>query len=314
MRLNTRIAIVAPGGVGGFFGALLARAGEDVAVVARGAHLRAIQQNGLRLEGPHGDFSVRVRASDDAATLGLADVVIFAVKLFQVEAAVDAARPLFGPDTVGISLLNGVDGAEMISGALPGAVILGGSAYMSAMIAAPGHIRYTSDMSKMVVGQPAAGGAALRTITDFVASGQRAGFAVELSADVRAVLWGKLVGLSAGAAITTASRRPVGDLYHDPETLEVVAALMAEAAAVGRHAGVQLPPGVEAEWLARFKGFPPGLYASMYYDLASGNPIEVDGFSGHIVREGKRLGVPTPHHAALYAVLKPHRNGAPELP
>lgn len=306
-----RIAIVSPGAVGGYFGALLAQSGEDVVALARGAHLAAIQQEGLRLEGPRGDFRVALTASDDAADLGIADIVLFAVKLFQVEAAVAAARPLFGPETVVISLLNGIEGADRIAAALPGATVLGGSAYMSSVIVAPGHIRYTANISSMVVGKPAAGTPAALKVADFAERCQRAGFGITLSDDVRAVLWSKLVGLSTFSALTSAARRPLSELYADPESLEVVAALIAEAAAVARAQGVQVSATLEQEWLERFKGFPPGMYASMYHDLVKGSPIEVEGLSGYVVHEGKRHGIATPHHAALYAVLKPYRNGTP---
>ena len=132
-----RIAIVAPGGVGGYFGGLLAKAGEDVVALARGAHLAAIRSDGLRIEGARGNHVARIEASDSAGALGTADVVLFAVKLFQAEAAARAAAPLFGPQTLAISLLNGIDGPERLAAGLPGVPVLGGSAYVSAVIAEP---------------------------------------------------------------------------------------------------------------------------------------------------------------------------------
>jgi 2-dehydropantoate 2-reductase len=308
-----RIAIVAPGGVGGYFGGLLAKSGEDVAALARGAHLAAIRQSGLRVEGPRGDDTVRIDASNDAATLAVADIVLFAVKLYQAEEAARASGPLFGPATLGISLLNGITGPDAIAAALAGATILPGCAYVSAVIAAPGHIRYTGAMSSIVFGAPAGDGAARAKAADFAERCRRAGIGAEMTEDARSALWGKLIGLAANAAMTTAARLPAGALYADPEILAVVAALIAEATAVARANGVTLPDDIEETWLTRLKGFPPGMYASMFHDIAKGGPLEVDGFSGHIVHEGRRLGVPTPHHAALYAVLKPHRNGAPPL-
>lgn len=305
-----RIAIVAPGGVGGYFGGLLAKSGEDVAALARGAHLAAIEAQGLRVEGPRGDDTVRLDASDDAARLGVADIVLFAVKLFQIEDAARAAAPLFGPETLGISLLNGVGGAEAAENVLTGATVLGGCAYVSAVIAAPGHIRYVGNLSSLVFGAPE-GEAARTKAADFAARCRRAGFGAEMTQDVRSALWNKLIGLSSNAALTTAARLPAGSLYSDPDVVEVAAALVAECTAVARALGVNLPDDIEQTWVARFKGFPPGMYASMYHDIAKGGPIEIEGLSGHILREGRRLGVPTPHHAALYAVLKPHRNGVP---
>jgi 2-dehydropantoate 2-reductase len=307
-----RIAIVAPGGVGGYFGGLLAKSGEDVAALARGDHLAAIQAHGLRIEGPRGDDTVRIDASSDAAALGVADIVLFAVKLFQIEAAARAAAPLFGPQTLGISLLNGMGGAEIAAGVLPGATVLGGVAWVSAVIAAPGHIRSVSGMSSIEFGAPQ-GEAARAKAADFAARCRRAGFGAEMVEDARGALWNKLIGLAANAALTSAARLPAGPLYSDPDVVSVAAALVGEAAAVARADGVSLPDDIEKTWVGRFKGFPAGMYASMYHDIAKGGPLEVDGLSGHIVREGRRLGVPTPHHAALYAVLKPHRAGTPAI-
>jgi 2-dehydropantoate 2-reductase len=251
----------------------------------------------------------------DAVTLGIADVVLFAVKLHQVEEAAHAAAPLFGSGTLGISLLNGIEGLAMIARILPGTTILGGSAYVSALVAAPGHIRYTGDMSRIVYGMP--GGDDVRArdkAAEFADRCRRAGIGAEMTKDVDVALWTKMVGLAANAALTSAARLPAGLLYGDSDVLEVASALIAETAAGARAAGVALPADVEARNLALLKSLPYNMYASMYHDLARGNPLEIDGFSGFVVRQGKRLGVPTPHHAALYAVLKPHRAGAPKSP
>jgi 2-dehydropantoate 2-reductase len=199
----------------------------------------------------------------------------------------------------------------MIMQVLPGATVLAGCAYVSAVIAAPGHVRYTGTMSSIVFGAPANHAVARGKAAEFAERCRHAEFGAEMTNDVRSALWNKLIGLSANAALTTAARLPAGQLYADPDVLEVTAALISEATAVARAQGVSLPDDIEKEWLARLKSFPPGMYASMYHDIAKGGPLEVEGFSGHIVREGKRLAVPTPHHAALYAVLKPHAGGRP---
>ena len=307
-----RIAIVAPGAVGGYFGGLLANSGEDVVALARGAHLAAIRANGLRLEGPRGDVTVRLTASDHAAELGAVDVVLFAVKLYQIEDAARAAAPLFGPDTLGISLLNGVDGADTASRVLGGATVVGGCAYVSGVIVAPGHIRSISDMSSLAFGAPP-NAAARAKAEDFATRCRAAGFGADITEDIRGALWNKMVGLATNAALTSASRLPAGPLYSDPDVVAVAAAMVAEGAAVARALGVELPDDIVPTWIGRFQGFPARMYASMYHDIAKGGPMEVDGLGGHIVREGRRLGVPTPHHAALYAALKPHRAGTPAV-
>ena len=308
-----RIAIVAPGGVGGYFGGLLAVAGEDVVAVARGAHLEAIKAGGLRIEGSRGNHVARIGASDSAGAFGTVDVVLFAVKLFQAEAAARAAAPLFGPQTLAISLLNGIDGPEKLAAGLPGVPVLGGSAYVSAVIAEPGLVRYTSAMSSIVFGAPQGDDAARAKAADFVERCRKAGFSAEMVDDIQSSLWTKFIGLAANAALTSAARLPAGPLYSDPDVVEVAAALIAEGTAVARAAGAKVPADIETVSVGRLKQFPPGMYASMYHDIAKGGPLEVDGLSGYIVREGRRLGVPTPHHAALYAVLKPHRAGTPKV-
>ena len=238
-----RIAIVAPGAVGGYFGVLLARSGENVGALARGAHLHAIAEHGLIAEGPRGTFSARLDASDDAAKLGVADIVLFAVKLYGAAEAARSAAPLFGPRTLGISLLNGIDGHEIMGRELPGRTVVGGSAYVSAVIAAPGKLRYTSDMSAITFGAPADG--ALRPkATAFIDSCRKAGFKADMVDDVMSSLWGKFIGLSTNAALTTAARLPAGPLYGDPDVMEVARALMQEAAAVGRAAGAKLPDDI----------------------------------------------------------------------
>lgn len=309
-----KIAIVAPGGVGGYFGGLLAVAGEEVSALARGAHLEAIKAGGLRIEGSRGNHVAKMTASDDAGSLGKADIVLFAVKLFQAEEAARAAAPLFGPETLAISLLNGIDGPERLASALPGIAVLGGSAYVSAVIAAPGLVRYTSAMSSIVFGAPPPANATARAkAADFVARCQKAGLSAEMVDDIQSALWKKFIGLAANAALTSAARLPAGPLYSDADVVEVAAALIAEGTAVARAAGAKVPADIETVSVQRLKEFPPGMYASMYHDIAKGGPLEVDGLSGYIVREGRRLGVPTPHHAALYAVLKPHRAGLPKI-
>lgn len=305
-----RIAIVAPGAVGGYFGALLAKSGETVCALARGAHLEAIQQDGLKLEGPRGNFSVNIEASDDASKLGIADVVLFAVKLYGAADAARAAAPLFGPGTLGISLLNGIDGHEIMGRELPGRTVVGGSAYVSAVITAPGQLRYTGEMSSIAFGAPQ--DAARRAkAADFTERCRRAGFKAEMFDDVQSVLWRKFIGLVTNAALTTAARLPAGPLYQDSDVLEVAGALAREAVAVGQAMGAKLPEGIAEAAVARLKEFPPGMYASMYHDYAKGGPIEIEGMSGYLVREGRRLGIPTPHHATIHAVLKPHRAGTP---
>jgi 2-dehydropantoate 2-reductase len=307
-----RIAIVAPGAVGGYFGGLLAKSGETVTALARGAHLKAIQENGLKVEGERGNWTAKIEASDDAKKLGTADIVLFAVKLYGAAEAAKAAAPMFGPETIGISLLNGIDGHETMAAELPGRIVVGGSAYVSAVISAPGVLRYQSPMSSIEFGAPPADKARAKAL-DFVERCKKAGFSAVMSEDVNTSLWRKFVGLVTNAALTTASRLPAGPLYEDDDVLAAALEMAKEATAIGRAKGAKLPADIAETSTARLRQFPRTMYASMYHDYAKGGPIEIEGMSGYLVREGKKLGIPTPYHSAIYAVLKPHRAGTPKI-
>jgi 2-dehydropantoate 2-reductase len=181
---------------------------------------------------------------------------------------------------------------------------------VSAVIAAPGKLRYTSDMSAIAFGAPA--DEALRAkATASIDSCRKAGFKADVVDDVTSSLWQKFIGLSTNAALTTAARLQAGPLYRDPNVVAVARALMQEAVAVGRAAGARLAGDIVERSMTALLRFPAGMYASMYHDYAKGRPIEIEGMSGTIVREGRRRGVPTPHHATIYALLKPHRAGTP---
>jgi len=303
-----RIAVIGAGGVGGYFGGFLAKAGHDVAFVARGRHLEAMRADGLALTGPRGDTHLRdVTASDDPAEIGPVDAVLFCVKLYDTESAGARLGPLLGPDTLLVSLQNGVDGPERLARLHPSARVFGGAAFVSAVIAEPGLIRYTSDMSRIVFGAlEGRNGGRAEALRDACLE---AGFGAELAPDIRLVLWTKMVLLATNAGFTSLARKPVGAIYSDPASREVAAAAMREVAAVARAGGIELAADVVERSLAMIDSFPPGMYASMYWDLAKGGRMELDGLSGLIVARGRELGVPTPVHATIYAALKPYKDG-----
>ena len=304
-----RIAIMGAGGVGGYFGAFLGEAGNDVTFIARGAHLEAMRRDGLRLKGARGDIHLSpTQATDDPATVGPVDIVLFAVKLFATATAAAAIRPLVGPRTAVISLMNGVDGPERMAAILGEAAVLPGAAYVSALITHPGEITYTSDMSSIVFGEYA-GGASARGEA-FAEICRAAGFDAKVSADARADLWNKFVLLATNSALTAGIRKPAGEIYSDPDLQALARAMMEEVVAVGRAKGIALDPEIVEKSVAMTQSFPPGMYASMYHDLNQGKPMELDSLSGYVRREGLRLGVPTPHHATVWGLLKPYRDGA----
>ena len=305
-----RIAVMGGGAVGGYFGGLLSRAGNDVTFIARGAHLAAMQANGLTLETPKGTLEVKqARFVSDPAEVGECDVVLFAVKAYDIEAAAAPLKPLVGAGSTVISVLNGVDHQDRIGAVLGSANVIGGLALVSGVITAPGVIRYTSPMSALRFGE-ADGSLSVRALA-FRDACAAAGFNVEVLTDIRRAQWEKFVGLATNAALTSLFRLPAGYIYHDPEIIPLARRAFAEVAAVGRAEGMPLAEDSADRALAIHQSFPKTMYASMYHDVAKGKPMELDSLSGHIVRRGRALGVPTPVHEMAYLALKPYMHGTP---
>jgi 2-dehydropantoate 2-reductase len=304
-----RIAVIGAGGVGGAFGAALAKAGADVTFVARGAHLQAMRDNGLRVESPRGNTTIApAQATDDPATIGPVDFVLFCVKLWDVETAGAAIKPLVGPTTAVIPLQNGVDSAERLIPILGSAAVMGGVAQISATIAESGVIRQVGTFMRLIFGE-LEGGLSARGDA-FLALCQKAGFDATHSDKIMTELWMKFILLSTNAALTAATRTPIGILRDDPDIAPLFQSASAEVAAVGRAKGIKLPDNV-VELVSGFtKSAPPTMMASMAHDLIRGNRIELPWLSGKVVALGRSLGVPTPVHEILYAVLKPFINAA----
>jgi 2-dehydropantoate 2-reductase len=305
-----RIAIMGAGAVGGYFGGLLSRAGHDVTFIARGAHLAAMREHGLLLETPHGRLLVDgARFVEQPSEAGPCDVVLFAVKAYDIEHAAAPLKPLVDGGACVVSVLNGVDHQDRIASVLGAGSVLGGLAMVSGVIVQPGVIRYVSQMSALRFGE--ADGSMSERALAFQAACEGAGFAAEVLADIRAAQWAKFVGLASNAALTCLFRLPVGHIYHDPDIVAMATRAFGEVAAVARAEGVELPDDIVARSLALHQSFPKTLYASMYHDLAKGRPLELDSFSGHIVRRGRDLGVATPVHEMAWLALKPYLHGSP---
>ena len=303
-----RIAVIGAGGVGGAFGAALAKAGADVTFVARGAHLDAIRANGLRIEGGRGETLINpAQATDDPARVGTVDFVLFCVKLWDVETAGAAIKPLIGPTTAVIPLQNGIDAADRLIPILGAPAVMGGVAQISATIAAPGVIRQTGSFMRLVFGE-LEGGKSGRGEA-FLAACQRAGFDAAHSGQIMTQLWMKFILLSTNAALTAATRTPVGVLRDDPDIFPLFARASAEVAAVGRAKGIAIPDDAVEKVVGFTREAPAGMMASMAQDLIRGNRIELPWLSGKVVALGRELGVATPVHEILYAVLKPFVDG-----
>ncbi len=305
-----RIAVIGAGGVGGVFGVALAHAGADVTFVARGAHLTAMREHGLRIEGGRGETHLRpTQATDDPASIGPVDLVLFCVKLWDVERAGEQIRPIVGPQTAVIPLQNGIDASARLAPILGEGAVMGGVAQVSAAIAEPGVIRQTGTLQRLVFGER--DGSSSPRGERFLALCRKAGFDATLTNDIEQALWQKFVLLVAMSSITAVTRLPVGKLRDDPDLWALYGTVMNEVIAVGRARGVSLAPDLADKLLDGVKAFPPTGMASMAVDLIRGNRIELPWLAGAAVALGRELGVPTPATAALHAALKPYVNGAP---
>jgi len=304
-----RIAIMATGAVGGYFGARLAVAGHEVHFIARGAQLDAIRKNGLTIESTLGDLHLKdVKVTDDPARVGAVDIVLFAVKLWDTEKAAEQARPLVGPATRLITLQNGVDSVERLAPILGKDRVVGGLAFIATVIAAPGVISHTSPFARLRCGR--IDGRADAALTRFIETAQRAGIDIQESNQIEVDLWKKFVFLAALAGATSAMRAPLGAILSDPDTRTLLFNLMREVIAVARAKGVVLPVDFFDEQKKFAESAPPSFKASMAHDLERGNRLELDWLTGKVVALGRELKVPVPTSEAVYAVLKLHRMGA----
>ncbi len=305
-----KIAVMGTGGVGGYFGARLAAAGETVAFVARGAHLMAMRRSGLRVSSGLGEVHLDpVRASDDAAEIGPVEVVLFAVKLWDTEAAGRACMPLLGDATAVISLQNGVEGEAVLSRLLGARHVLGGVAQIAAVIAEPGVIHHAGSMARIIFGE--AGGVPSERARAFLEACQGAGIEATLSDDIEKAIWNKFILLAPLAGVTSVTRLSIGAVMADPDTRQLFRDAVGEAVAVGRARGVGLDDDAVDRTLDSARGLPHEMRTSMQQDLARGGRLEVPWLGGAIVRFGAEAGIETPVNRTLVAALKPYAEGPP---
>ena len=305
-----RIAVVGAGGVGGGFGAALAKAGADVTFIARGAHLAAMKGDGLKIESPRGDTHLApTQATDDPKSVGKVDIVLFCVKLWDVESAGAHIKPLVGPDTAVVPLQNGIDAPERLIPILGREAVMGGVAQISASIIKPGVIRQVGTFMCMIFGE--LDGKISKRGQDLLALCQKAGFDVTLSEQIVTDLWMKFILLATNSSMTAATRLPIGKLRDDPDLKAIFLACVTEVIDVGRAKGIALPADALAKTLDFLGHAPPAMKASMALDLERGNRLELPWLSGKVVELGRELSVRTPTHDVLYALLKPYIMGTP---
>jgi 2-dehydropantoate 2-reductase len=305
-----RIAVVGTGGVGGGFGAALASAGADVSFIARGAHLAAMKNEGLKVQSPRGDTHlVPTQATDDPAGIGKVDIVLFCVKLWDVESAGARIKPLIGPETAVIPLQNGVDAAERLIPILGSNAVMGGVAQISASIIGPGVIQQVGTFMRMIFGE--LDGRRSKRGEDFLKLCLKAGFDATLSEQIITDLWMKFILLASNASMMAATRQPIGKLRDDPDLRPYFLAAYKEVVEVGRAKGVALPADAVDQIVGFTSHMPPAMKASMALDLDRGNRLELPWLGGKVVALGRELGVPTPTHGMMAAMLKPYIMGRP---
>jgi 2-dehydropantoate 2-reductase len=305
-----QIAIVGAGGIGAIYGAALAKAGAEVAFIARGTHLGALRENGLRIEGDRGTSLIRpIRATDQPADIGIADYVLFCVKLWDVETAAERMRPIVGAETAVVPVQNGVDAAERLGAILGPKPVMGGTAFVTGAIIAPGVVRQTGTYQRLTFGE-LGGGVAARgeRLRDLCAA---AGFEGVLSADVRVPIWEKFLLLVPLSGLNAVTRLPLGKWRAEPDLVGLFGAALRETVAVGWAEGVRLPTDAVERTLESMWSMPDHHVTSMGNDLLRGNRLELPWFAGKVVELGRRHAIATPANGFIYAALKPYADGAP---
>jgi 2-dehydropantoate 2-reductase len=305
-----RFAILGSGAVGGYFGAKLANAGQDVTFVARGAHLEAIRSNGLAVQSAKlGDFVVRAPAESDTSRIGRVDVVIVSVKAYDNATALPLLTPLLGPETAVLTLQNGVDSVDQVAAVTGDHHVLGGTTYVATALEAPGLIVQTGVHRSIIFGEVFGTGRItprVKALADILAS---ADIQATAAADARVPIWDKFVYLAAFSGFTGAARLPIGEIWKYPHVQESFYGCCREIAAIATAEGVTISPN-RFEMLHEYMAnIPPSTRSSLLIDLEQGKRIEVEALQGAAVRRAHKHGVPAPIISTLYALLKPWENG-----
>jgi 2-dehydropantoate 2-reductase len=307
-----RIVVMGAGGVGGYFGGRLALASNDVTFIARGAHGEAIRRDGLRAEGPLGEFHLQPAKSVASAAeiTSPVDVILFAVKLSDIEAAAEQLRPIVGPETTIYTVQNGVEAADRVGSIVGRDKVVAGVAYISAIIADPGLIRSGGFFARLTFGERD-GSESARTKA-FYDVCKAAKVDVALAPDITRILWSKFAMLAPMAATTSLIRCNLGQIRSNPRSRAMLQALVEEIIAVAKAAGVHMQDSDVAETMKVFDNLPPTVRASMAHDLDIGKPLELPWLSGAVVRLGETHGVATPTHRFVTQALALYETGRPE--
>jgi len=299
-----RIAVFGVGGVGGYFGGRLAQAGEQVIFIARGEHLETMQKDGLRVDSTKGNFLIKpVQATSDPRQVGVVDIVLLAVKAWQVTEAAQAMRTMIGEETGVIFLGNGVDAVAQLVAALGAAHVLGGRCQISALIAAPGQIQHVGIEPRVAFNE--LDGQSSQRVERLRQAFERAGVSVTIPEDIQAAIWEKFIFIAATSGLGAITRAPAGVFRSIPETRQMLEGAIVETVQVARGLKINLPENIAAQTLATIDGIGAEIVASMARDILAGRPSELGAQNGAVVRLGLELGIPTPTHTFIYASLLP---------
>ena len=298
-----KIGVMGAGGVGGYYGARLASAGTEVGLVARGDHLAAIRERGLRVRADDGDFTVRVAASDDPAEIGPCDTVIFSVKSYDTDEAAALLGPLLRPETGVLSLQNGVDNEEKIAARIGAEHVLGGVSFILAHIAEPGVVEQVGSVRRVVFGE--LDGSRSERVTRLLAEFRKAEIDTDLADDIRVVLWDKFAYLCALAGLTAVTRLPIDMLLAVPETRNLFREAVREVALVARTEGDELAEDIVDQKTTFAEALGPDSFSSLHHDLVTGHRLELDALHGELTRRAARHGVPVPVSEMIYSLLRP---------
>ncbi len=305
-----KIVVMGSGGVGGYFGARLAANGADVTFIARGEHLAAMRRDGLKVLSANGDLTVKpVKATDDPASVGNADLVMIAVKLWSTADAARTIAPMMGPNSAVVSWQNGVVAEDILIKLYGKERVIGGVSNIAALIEAPGVIRHNGTMARLISAE--LNGKPSKRIDAFAALCKQAKIDHVVSDDIDRAIWQKFIFLASFSGMTCATRLSIGPIRTDPETRAMLKAALGEVVAIGRAKGVSLPDDQVEQSLTWADNLPPSMIASMLGDLNRGNRLELPWLSGNVVKLGEELGVATPIHKFIFTVLKLHADGKP---
>ncbi|HKQ99745.1 MAG TPA: 2-dehydropantoate 2-reductase [Pyrinomonadaceae bacterium] len=296
-----RIAIFGTGGAGGYFGAHLARAGEEVVFIARGEHLKAIREQGLRVEGTEGEILVRAQATDDPAEVGAVDAVLLGVKTWQVEGAAQVMRPMLAPHTFVVPLQNGVEAAANVASVIGTEHVTGGLCGTISWVERPGLIRSIGQTHFIKFGE-LDNRQSERTL-QLLRAFEGAGVKAEIPPDIEAAVWEKFIFVAPCGGVGAVARAPVGVLRTLPETRRMLEIGVQEIFAVARGHRVALGDGAPERAMALMDALYPSASTSLQRDIVAGRPSELEAWNGAVVRLGREAGVPTPLHEFIYHSL-----------